>query len=74
MMSVCSGGPNGTASKKHIRGLSCVYPSTYGTTAPSGPWLPSEDASKSVYAIQYSPATMIKKTSKRKCGTGMYLK
>ena len=37
------------------------YPSTYGTTAPSGPWPPSEDASDSVYAIQYSPATMTKK-------------
>ena len=59
MMSVCSGGPNGTASKKQIRGLSCVYPSTYGTTAPSGSWPPSKDASESVYPIQYSPETMI---------------
>jgi hypothetical protein len=74
MMSVCSGGPNDTASKKQIRGLSCIYPSTYGTTAPSGPWPPSEHASESVYAIQYSPATMIKQTSTWKCETGMYFR
>jgi len=43
--------------------VSYVYPSTYGTTAPSGPWPPSEDASESVYAIQYSPATMIKNST-----------
>jgi len=63
MMSVCSEGPNGIASKKKICGMSCIYPSTYGTRAPSGPWPPSEGASESVYAIQNSPATMIKQTS-----------